>query len=317
MNKRLLGLAGVIFLGLSFCVIGWAQGNKKSAPTSELYSRQWLLGVTTPDNPQALPTSVQRLYILDCGQGVMPNIESWTVGRNRGKSVSVPTVCLLVKDTQGWFLYDTGLPDYVASMPDGWQPGQGGTGFHWSMDKTLMSQLDQLGVKPSDLMGIGLGSDDPTCVGNLELFPNTTVYMSKLEDATMTSRVPGTPPGDPVPGFSPKHPVQLFDEDWDVFNDNSVIMVGLPGHDPGVSGLLIHLQQTGWVLWTDDAVHVPQEFYTGEVPQWSGHSPEARVQMLLSQERIRDLMNYYQAKMIVKFDPDQYKGLKLAPEYYQ
>lgn len=314
MNTTLLRMAGIIITAMSLCGMGWAQASDQSGTIDPLYSRQWLLGVTTPENPQAWPTSVQRLYILDCGNGASDNMENWTPGRNRGKPNDLPAECYLIKDSHGWFLFDTGLPDHLASMSNGWLCCGG---IHQTMNKTLMSQLDQLGVKPSDLMGIGLGSDDPTCVGNLELFPDTTVYVAREEYDYYFSHPVQNPAGNPVPTFSPNHPVQLIDEDWDVFNDNSVIMVGTPGHTPGLTGLLIHLPQTGWVFFTDDSIHLRQNFYNDVIPQFRGRALDSRMEILLSMQRIRDLMNFYQAKMVIQHDYDQSKTLKYAPEYYQ
>src|ERR1700722_141507 len=94
-------------------------------------------------------SGVDKLYILDCGQGVGPDQSRWSPGVNVGKPLAVSDNCYLIHHTQGWFLWDTGVADAIAAMPDG-QKGEG-TGPAWKRPKTLISQLDQLGVKPSDI----------------------------------------------------------------------------------------------------------------------------------------------------------------------
>lgn len=282
------------------------------------YSK-WLLGVTTQEDPQKLPTSVERLYILDCGLGGSEAMSRFTPGKNRGKRVTTSVECYLIKAKQGWFLWGTGISDYVASLPNGWQAGPTETGVHWTKDKKVMSQLNDLGVKPSDLLGIGISHTHPDHIGNIELFPDTPVFMSR--DEYNYYFTPGHPtehaPGDPVPSFSANHPVHLIDEDWDVFDDNSLIMFGTPGHTPGHTSLMLHLPKTGWVICTDDAVHMRQNFFNDVVPYYRGMPQAKRLETLLSMQRIRDLVNYYHAKLIIQHDLPQSKTLKYAPEYYE
>ena len=58
--------------------------------------------------------------------------------------------CYLIKHAQGWLLWDTGLADAIAAMPEG-QRAADPRMTHWQRPKTLSSQLDQLGVKPSEI----------------------------------------------------------------------------------------------------------------------------------------------------------------------
>ena len=58
--------------------------------------------------PQSQATGVDRLYILDCGQGHAPDESRWTVGLNAGKPIDISVNCYLVHHAQGYFLWDTG-----------------------------------------------------------------------------------------------------------------------------------------------------------------------------------------------------------------
>src|SRR5438445_13152725 len=98
---------------------------------------------------QAKP-GVERLYILNCGEGVAGDISRWSPGVNVGKSMEFVDNCYLIKHSQGWFLWDTGIPDAVAAMPNGLAPSDP-KAVTWKRPKTLAAQLEQLGVKPSDI----------------------------------------------------------------------------------------------------------------------------------------------------------------------
>src|SRR4029077_8678626 len=87
-------------------------------------------------------SGVDKLYILDCGQGVGPDQSRWSPGVNVGKPLPVSDNCYLIHHTQGWFLWDTGVADAIAAMPDG-QKGEG-TAPSWHRPKTLAAQLEQL-----------------------------------------------------------------------------------------------------------------------------------------------------------------------------
>ena len=95
----------------------------------------------------AQAAGLERLYILNCGEGTAGDISRWSPGVNVGKSMPFVDNCYLLKHGEGWMLWDTGLTDAIAAMPDGLKPGDA-KATHWYRPKTLASQLEQLGVKP-------------------------------------------------------------------------------------------------------------------------------------------------------------------------
>ena len=56
---------------------------------------------------------VEKLYILNCGEGVAGDISRWSPGVNEGKSMDFVDNCYLIKHSQGWFLWDTGVAEAV------------------------------------------------------------------------------------------------------------------------------------------------------------------------------------------------------------
>src|SRR5215467_6354913 len=91
-------------------------------------------------------SAVDKLYILNCGEGVAGDISRWSPGVNVGKSMDFADNCYLIKHAQGWLLWDTGVTDARAAMPEGQRPADPRM-THWRRPKTLAAQLDELGVK--------------------------------------------------------------------------------------------------------------------------------------------------------------------------
>jgi len=246
---------------------------------------------------------VEKLYILNCGEGVAGDISRWTPGVDEGKSVDFVDNCYLIKHTQGWFLWDTGIADAVAAMPNGLVPSDPKATL-WHRPKTLASQLEQLGVKPSDLKGMAVSHSHPDHTGNVEMFPTTMLYVQKAE-----YQWPGA---DNQPRFKPEHPVTLVEGDRDVFGDGSVTIFSTPGHTPGHQSLLVKLPKTGAVVLSGDAVHFKSNWENRRVPILNS----SKEQTLASMQRISEVLTREHAQLWMNHDKVQRDTLKMSPEFY-
>jgi N-acyl homoserine lactone hydrolase len=206
---------------------------------------------------QTARTGIERLYVLNCGEGVAGDISRWSPGVNEGKSMDFVDNCYLIKHAQGWFLWDTGISDAVAAMPNGLAPADPRS-VHWHRPKTLASQLEQLGVAPADIKAMAVSHTHPDHIGNVEMFPNTMLYVQKLEY--------DWPGAGNAPRFKPEHPVTKLEGDGDVFGDGSIKILSTPGHTPGHQSLLVKLPKTGAMVLTGDAVHFRSNWENRGVP---------------------------------------------------
>jgi glyoxylase-like metal-dependent hydrolase (beta-lactamase superfamily II) len=252
---------------------------------------------------QSAKPGIERLYILNCGEGVAGDISRWSPGVNEGKSMDFVDSCYLIKHAQGWFLWDTGIADAVAAMPDGLMPADP-KAVHWHRPKTLAAQLQELGVAPSDIMAMAVSHTHPDHIGNVELFPEAMLYVQKAE-----YEWPGT---NNEPRFKPAHPVTELDGDHDVFGDGSVTILATPGHTPGHQSLLVKLPHTGAVVLSGDAVHFKSNWDNRGVPS-NNFSKE---QTLNSMQEISEVMEKQHAQLWINHDKAQRDGLKLSPEFY-
>ena len=265
-------------------------------------------------------SGVDKLYVLDCGVGRSKDQGAgWTNEVNAGKPIDISVSCYLIHHAQGYFLWDTGVSDAVAAMPDGWLPGNNPNGILWKRARTLASQLAQIGVKPSDVHFIGISHTHPDHIGNAELFPEVPILMQADEyDFYFAPGKQGVaiPPGDTRPSLSKQHPIRKLQGDADVFGDGSVMLLYAPGHTPGHQVCLVHLPKTGWVVLSGDVVHLQTNWDNRRIPHFAGMPLEMRLATLASMQRVADIMSFYHAQLWINHEKTQSDKQKHAPEFY-
>src|SRR3954454_8239864 len=248
-------------------------------------------------------SGVDKLYILNCGEGVAGDISRWSPGVNVGQSMPFVDNCYLMHHAQGWLLWDTGVTDAVAAMPNGQAP-QDPRMTHWKKPTTLAAQLEAVGVKPADVKYVAVSHTHPDHIGNVELFPQAMLLVQKAEYEW---------PSPSGPRFKPTHPVTKLEGEHDVFGDGSVTIVSTPGHTPGHQCLLVKLPKLGAVLLTGDAVHFKENWDNRRVPENNANKDHS----VASMQRMADLIAQHKAQLWINHDAPQRATLKLAPEYYE
>ncbi|MGY3073811.1 N-acyl homoserine lactone hydrolase [Bradyrhizobium sp. LM6.10] len=252
---------------------------------------------------QSEKTGVEKLYVLNCGEGTAGDISRWTPGLNEGKTMDFVDSCYLIKHTKGWFLWDTGIADAVAAMPNGLPPADP-KAVAWRRPKTLAAQLDQIGVKPADVKVMAVSHTHPDHIGNVELFPQATLYVQRTEY--------DWPGANNEPRFKPSHPVELLAGDKDVFGDGSVTILSTPGHTPGHQSLLVKLPKTGAVVLSGDAVHFRDNWDHRRVPSMNANKDQSAASM----QKIADTLGKEKAQLWINHDKAQRDSQKMAPEFY-
>jgi len=187
---------------------------------------------------------LQRLYVLDCGTNLGKDQSRWSPGVNEGKPIEFSDNCYLIRHSKGLLLWDTGISDAVAAMPNGLVTANGA--IIQSRAKTLAAQLTELGVKPADVTYVAVSHTHGDHVGNIGQFPTSTVLIQGAEyDWAMA--------GQNKPAFVDSQKIQKLAGDHDVFGDGSVTIITTPGHTPGHQSVLVE----GDVLIAADACYFP------------------------------------------------------------
>ena len=257
----------------------------------------------------------EKLYRLDCGHSLANDESVWTPGENVGRSIEFSSTCWLLKRGSEWLLWDTGVPEAALNDPKGWSTLPKLIVYH--LDKTLTGQLAEIGLKTSDITYVALSHTHGDHIGNVRLFPNSTVLMQRSEYNWISSP-DGT--NDNVNELkalarqllgTPNH-LQLPDGDTDVFSDGSVTLVSTPGHTPGSQSLLVHLRNSGFIILSGDVVHLQENFEKNIVPSLNTDKAAS----IASMDKVRRMVATYQAKLFINHDKAQADTLKLLPAFY-
>ena len=247
---------------------------------------------------------VQRLYVLDCGTNLGKDQSRWSPGVNEGKPIEFSDNCYLIRHSKGLLLWDTGISDAVAAMPNGLVTANGA--IIQSRAKTLAAQLTELGVKPADVTYVAVSHTHGDHVGNVAQFPTSTVLIQGAEyDWAMA--------GQNKPAFMDTQKIQKLGGDHDVFGDGSVTILSTPGHTPGHQSLLVKLPKTGALVLSGDAVHLQDNWTHKRVPSMN----TSKDQTVASLERIAKVLADQKATLWINHDKPQSATLKYSPAYYE
>jgi N-acyl homoserine lactone hydrolase len=257
----------------------------------------------------------EKLYRLDCGHSVANDESVWTPGENVGKSIAFSSTCWLIQHGNEWLLWDTGVPQSTLNDPKGWSTLPKLIVYH--LDKSITDQLAAIGLKADDITYVALSHTHGDHIGNVNLFPNSTVLMQRAEYEWISSP---DGPNDNVNQLkalarkllgTPKH-LKLLEGDTDVFGDGSATLVTTPGHTPGHQSLLVHLKNSGFIILSGDVVHLQENFEKNTVPSLNTDKAAS----IASMARVRRMMATYKAKLFINHDKAQTDTLKLLPGFY-
>jgi N-acyl homoserine lactone hydrolase len=245
------------------------------------------------------PGTVERLYVIECGQGQVPDLSRWSPGVNIGTKTEYVSNCYLIKHAQGYLLWEMGVGDELAAQPEG-----RGQFTRWRLKRTLASQLNELGLKPADIKFVAASHTHPDHIGNVELFPQSMLLMQKAEYEW--------PLPNGGPRFKASHPVTKIEGDHDVFGDGSAVLLATPGHTPGHQSILVRLARTGPLLIIGDAAHFKENWEFRRVPSFNVDAAKT----LASMERIAAILASTKAQLWIHHDKPQADAQKKSPAYY-
>ena len=247
---------------------------------------------------------VDRLYVIDCGWAHAVDQSLWSPGVNVGVPIDFSDNCYLMHHTsEGYLLWDTGITDRLAGLPEG-QSVQA-TGQTWHRTQTLVAALAALGIKPADVHYIGISHVHPDHIGNVEQFSQSTLIIQKAEwDYGLTL---------PLKPFRPEHKAQLIEGDKDLFGDGCLTILSTPGHTPGHQSLLVRLRKTGYVVLSGDAVHFESNWEHRRVPAFNID----KAQSAASMEKIARIIADKHAQLWINHDKPSSDARRHAPEFYE
>lgn len=253
--------------------------------------------------PALAAGSVDRLVVLDCGSSRTHDLSAnWTPGAHVGESYGFGDHCYLIEHGARRLLWDAGIADAVAELPDGLRAAGGLLTLR--VRHTLAAQLKSLGIAPESVTDVAFSHFHSDHVGNANLFTAATHYVQRAEAEAAFG------PEAARFGFNPAlyerlagNPTVRLDGDWDVFGDASVVILATPGHTPGHQSLLVRLPHGSPVILSGDLVHLQENWDLQRVPARNFDRQQSltsmrRVQRVLAEEGARLWINHdaaYQA----------------------
>jgi N-acyl homoserine lactone hydrolase len=254
----------------------------------------------------AAPPKSMKLYVFDCATLKDRDPATYGLTREQVESVDMSDPCFLVVHPRGTLLWETGLNDAVYNRPEG------GGAKHDKIDKSLRSQLAEIGYQPKDITYLAISHLHGDHSGNANDYAGSTWIAQKAERDYMFSQgLPANIHPDEYAALK-NSKTKLITGDYDVFGDGSVMLIFTPGHTPGHQSLMVKLPKTGPVILTGDLFHFPGERTFHTMP-----NGEKSLQTPASREKIEALVKKTGAQLWIQHDMIGNRKLKKSPEYYE
>ena len=266
------------------------------------------LGLASAGASPAL-AGVQSITVFDCGRITSPNRSLWSPGVDVDVRHEMVASCYLIRHDDGLMMWDVGISDSVAELPDGLTVAGGM--ITQRVEKTLAAQMDEIGVRPEDVGHLAMSHTHPDHTGNANRFTAAVVYMQQAEydaafgpDAARFNFRPDT-----YDKLANNEFVKL-DGSHDVFGDGSVVILSAPGHTPGHQVLYVELPEYGPVVLSGDLWHFRSNYDNDRVPGFNFD----RGQTLDSINKIKAFIERTGATLWIQHDKDQAAEIPHAPQ---
>lgn len=266
-----------------------------------------------------LPDSM-KLYVM-CSGLLHYDQSVFTYDRGCGSEVEVPSLMFLIEHPRGRVLFDTGLDPALASDPHSyWGEMADFVRPIMTEGQDIVSQLAAIGLTPDDIDYVVMSCLFRDHAGGLKYLPRATTIIQgvELQEAHWTSawlRATYNQPYEPR-DFVDMHQrtyIELYGEDWDIFGDNSVVVLSSPAHTRGEQALVARLPETGTILMPSGVVptraNFDQDILTGRLLV----DPKLAYQ---SARRLKKLAQDEDALVLFHHDPEDWKSYSYAPKYY-
>lgn len=230
--------------------------------------------------------------------------------------IKIPVMAVLIDHPEGKILYDTGC--HPQAMEGYWPKNlQEVFPYYREPEQSLEKQLALCGVQPEDIQTVVLSHMHLDHAGNINLFRHADVYVHKndyeygmrlVHQSTDRNRHGAYIKEDlEVPVYQ----YHFVDEDVQLLP--KVTLLSLPGHTPGILGVMVELEESGVMIFPQDSVYTRENY--GPPARGAGIMYDS-VAYYKSIEKIRNLAKQYQAQIIFAHDMEFFQTLKKAPEYY-
>src|SRR5215471_11585252 len=240
--------------------------------------------------------------------------------------ILIPVGFYLIKHPKGNILFDTGDNDRIITDQTYWGPMAAMLDRGVKADLAIDTQLDKIGIKPTDINYVILGHMHLDHAGNVGKFPNATIVVQR--DEIVNAFWPPKSYGGPyisadfemlrAPTGSTsigRQPTIELNGDLDLFGDGSVYIHRAAGHTPGSQLAVVRLPKTGTVILTSDTCYLPENLAKDTLPSIGlTYDPTEMLNGYAYIKRIRDTEK---GDVLMAHDAEGFKAHKHSPEFYE
>src|SRR4051795_53845 len=255
---------------------------------------------------------------LTLGKGYLVN------GAPMEPPIQVPVGFYVVKHPKGNVLFDTGNNDKIITDPGYWGAAFTALKPVNTPDVAIDTQLKKIDLTPDDITYVVVSHLHLDHGGNVGKFPKSTIVVQKSEIQNFFWPEPGTGGpymiGDVMPLRSPNtdNPnaskmIQL-EGDLDLFGDGTLVVKRWVAHTPGSQMMVVRLKNTGPIILTGDNVYLRENVEKNTPPNIV--LAYSTTGFFTAFEWIRHMMATEKANFFTAHDPDAFKAMKKAPEFY-
>lgn len=243
-----------------------------------------------------------EMYVFDVGKIQVNDISQLNGGEEVTAPVYFTNTAFLIRHRKGDLIWDTGFADSAVNHP----MGEVTSPYYSTMQKTLRSQLDEIGVDPTKVKYLAVSHKHPDHSGNMSLFSESTIILQKAEyEALFESETSGIV----LDGLHDNEFIKLEGE-LDVFGDGSVVIIPTPGHTTGHQVLFVNLPETGPIVLSGDLWLFNTGIRSQAVPLFNENVEETST----SWERVNTLIQEKKATLWVQHDSEQMLAIPHSPQ---
>ncbi|MDH3701463.1 MAG: N-acyl homoserine lactonase family protein [Alphaproteobacteria bacterium] len=229
----------------------------------------------------------------------------------REEIIELPVSCFLFRHPHGTVLFDTGCHPSVAGNPEKrWGKMARAVVPTMGADDNVVRELRRLNLSPADIdivVNSHLHCDHCGCN---EFFSTATIYVHASELAVARD---ADSEGKGYFQADWKHPMPIteIDGEVDLFDDGRIVLLPLPGHTPGLTGLLASLPNSGAYLLASDAVAIRENLALETIPK-NTWNPELHAKSVAKIKQIEKSGT----TVVFGHDLAQWSGFNSAEECY-
>lgn len=251
-----------------------------------------------------------KLYTLDCGTLDVADMNAFSDdATSKGQKAQLANPCFLIRHPKGNLLWDTGYQEDLVDQENGVVFYEH---FHKKMKRKLSAQLKQLGLTPTDITYISFSHLHDDHIGNANLFSQSHWLAQEREHAQLFSAESRSEP-DYFKLYSnlATAKITLFQDDFDVFGDNTVLIKWMPGHTNGSTVLRLRLDQAGSILLTGDLYTHGDARTKNSVPVFNANKQET----LDSRKKFEMLVKEVGARVVIQHEKSHIDALPAFPKF--